>query len=97
MPSEFAPILAPQLDELRADAEVATTFEVIVDSFGAFGRLPSKYLDIAFIVGTGERELADRTMAGSAAWLGDTLEYEQNDRPLPLVLPPQGLAISRGG
>ena len=43
MPSEFAPILAPRLNELRADAQVPTTFEVIVDSFaGAFGRLSSE-------------------------------------------------------
>src|SRR5271156_6570297 len=32
MPSEFAPILAWRLNELPANAEVATTFEIIVDS-----------------------------------------------------------------
>src|ERR1700693_1580264 len=32
MPSEFASILAPRLNELRANAQAATTFEVIVDS-----------------------------------------------------------------
>ncbi len=32
MPGEFAPILAPRLKELRVNPEVATTFEVFVDS-----------------------------------------------------------------
>ena len=36
MPSEFAAILAPRLNELRANAQVATTFEIIVDSSQRF-------------------------------------------------------------
>ena len=32
IPSEFASILAPRLDRLRADAEIGAAFDVIVDS-----------------------------------------------------------------
>ena len=69
MPSEFAAILAPRLNELRADAEVPTTFEVIVDSSQALSAaFRQNALDVAFIVGTGESEpQQDRTMAGPAA------------------------------
>src|ERR1700728_1073353 len=57
MPSEFAPILAPRLNELRANAEVATAFEIIVDSSQALSAaFRQNTLDVAFIIGTGESE-----------------------------------------
>ena len=92
MPSEFAPILAPRLNELRVNAEVATTFEVIVDSSQALSAaFRQNALDVAFIVGTGESEPNRiEQWRGQLRWFGKTPEGEQNDRPLALVLPPQG-------
>jgi DNA-binding transcriptional LysR family regulator len=92
MPDEFASILAPRLNELRADAQVATTFEVIVDSSQALSAaFRQNALDVAFIVGTGESEPSRiEQWRGQLRWFGKALEDEQNDRPLPLVLPPQG-------
>ena len=96
MPSEFASILAPRLDALRADAEVPTTFEVIVDSFaGAFGGLPSEYARRRLRRrDRRERASQDRTMAGALRWFGQTLNDEQDDRPLAVVLAAAGVAIS---
>src|ERR1700733_9236023 len=55
MPSEFAPILAPRLNALRADAQAPTTFEVIVDTSQALSAaFRQNALDVAFVVGTGE-------------------------------------------
>jgi DNA-binding transcriptional LysR family regulator len=92
MPSEFAAILAPRLNELRADAQAATTFEVIIDSSQALsGAFRQNALDVAFIVGTGESEPSRiEQWRGQLRWFGKTFEDEHNDRPLPLVLPPQG-------
>jgi DNA-binding transcriptional LysR family regulator len=92
MPSEFASILAPRLNELRANAEAATTFEVIVDSSQALSTaFRQNALDVAFIVGTGESEPNRiEQWRGQLRWFGKTFEDEQDDRPLPLVLPPQG-------
>jgi DNA-binding transcriptional LysR family regulator len=92
MPSEFAAVLAPRLNELRADAQVATTFEVIVDGSQALSAaFRQNALDVAFIVGTGESEPSRiEQWRGQLRWFGKTLEGEQDDRPLPLVLPPQG-------
>src|SRR4029077_21019242 len=72
MPSEFAAILAPQLNELRANAQVATTFEVIVDSSQALSAaFRQNALDVAFIVGTGESEPSRiEQWRGAAAWVG---------------------------
>jgi DNA-binding transcriptional LysR family regulator len=92
MPSEFAPFLAPRLNELRANAQVATTFEVIVDSSQALSAaFRQNALDVAFIVGTGESEPSRiEQWRGQLRWFGKRFEDEQSDRPLPLVLPPQG-------
>src|SRR4029077_18802993 len=92
MPSEFAAILAPQLNELRANAEVATTFEVIVDSSQALSAaFRQNALDVAFIVGTGESEPSRiEQWRGQLRWFGQTFDGEKNDPPLRLVLPPQG-------
>ena len=92
MPSEFASILAPRLNELRANAEAATTFEVIVDSSQALSTaFRQNALDVAFIVGTGESEPSRiEQWRGQLRWFGKMFEDEQDDRPLPLVLPPQG-------
>jgi DNA-binding transcriptional LysR family regulator len=92
MPSEFASILAPRLNELRANAEAATTFEVIVDSSQALSAaFRQNALDVAFIVGTGESEPSRiEQWRGQLRWFGKMFEDEQDDRPLPLVLPPQG-------
>ena len=92
MPSEFAPILAPRLDALRADAEDPTTFEVIVDSSQALSAaFRQNALDVAFVVGTGESEPHRiEQWRGQLRWFGQTLNDEQDDRPLAVVLPPQG-------
>ncbi len=92
MPSEFAAILAPRLNVLRANPEVSTTFEVIVDSSPALSAaFRQNALDVAFIVGTGESEPSRiEQWRGQLRWFGKTFEDEHNDRPLPLVLPPQG-------
>jgi DNA-binding transcriptional LysR family regulator len=92
MPSEFAPILAPRLNELRANAEVATAFEVIVDSSQALSAaFRQNTLDVAFIIGTGESEPNRiEQWRGQLRWFGRTPEDEQDGQPLALVLPPQG-------
>ena len=92
VPSEFAAILAPRLNELRANAQVATAFEVIVDSSQALSAaFRQNALDVAFIVGTGESEPSRiEQWRGRLRWFGKTLEDEQNEGPLRLVLPPQG-------
>jgi DNA-binding transcriptional LysR family regulator len=92
MPGEFAPILAPRLNELRAHAQVATTFEVVVDSSQALSvAFRQNALDVAFIVGTGESEPSRiEQWRGQLRWFGKTSEGERDNRPLPLVLPPQG-------
>ncbi len=92
MPSEFAAILAPRLNELRAEVEIPTTFEIIVDSSQALSAaFRQNALDVAFIVGTGESEPNRiEQWRGQLRWFGKTFEDEHNDRPLPLVLPPQG-------
>jgi DNA-binding transcriptional LysR family regulator len=92
MPSEFASILAPRLNELRANAEAATTFEVIIDRSQALSAaFRQNALDVAFIIGTGESEPSRiEQWRGQLRWFGKTFEDEQDDRPLPLVLPPQG-------
>ena len=57
MPSEFASILAPRLDQLRADAETAAAFDVIVGSSHALSAaFRQSALDVAFLIGTGESE-----------------------------------------
>jgi len=92
VPSEFASILAPRLNELRVDAQTPTEFEVIVDSSQALSAaFRQNALDVAFVVGTGESEPHRiEQWRGQLRWFGGTLENESNDRPLPLVLPPQG-------
>jgi DNA-binding transcriptional LysR family regulator len=92
VPSEFASILAPRLNELRVDAQTPTIFEVIVDSSQALSAaFRQNALDVAFVVGTGESEPHRiEQWRGQLRWFGGTLENESNDRPLPLVLPPQG-------
>jgi DNA-binding transcriptional LysR family regulator len=92
VPSEFASILAPRLNELRVDAQTPTVFEVIVDSSQALSAaFRQNALDVAFVVGTGESEPHRiEQWRGQLRWFGGTLENESNDRPLPLVLPPQG-------
>jgi DNA-binding transcriptional LysR family regulator len=92
MPSEFAPILAPRLNELRANAEVVTTFEVIVDSSQALSAaFRQNALDVAFVVGAAESEPHRiEQWRGQLRWFGRTFDDEQDNRPLPIVLPPQG-------
>ncbi len=92
IPSEFAPILAPRLNELRVNSDVATTFEVVVDSSQALSAaFRQNTLDVAFIVGTGESEPSRiEQWRGQLRWFGKTPENEQDGQALTLVLPPQG-------
>jgi DNA-binding transcriptional LysR family regulator len=94
VPSEFASILAPRLNELRTDEEAKPAFEVIVDSSPALSAaFRQNTLDVAFIIGTGESEpnRIDQ-WRGRLRWFGNTPDNEQNG-PLPLVLPPQGWVL----
>ena len=92
VPSEFASILAPRMNELRADAQVPTTFEVTVDSSQALlTAFRQNALDVAFVVGSGEGEPHRiEQWRGRLRWFGQTFDCDQDDRPLPLVLSPQG-------
>src|SRR5258708_9023049 len=92
MASEFAPILALGLNELRANAEVVTAFEVIVESSQALSAaFRQNTLDVAFIIGTGESEPGRiEQWRGQLRWFGRTPEDEQDGHPLSVVLPPQG-------
>jgi DNA-binding transcriptional LysR family regulator len=92
VPSEFASILAPRLDELRDDARLPTTFEVIVDnSHTLSAAFRQSALDVAFVVGTGDSELNRiEQWRGQLRWFGQTFDGDQDDRPVPLVLAPQG-------
>ncbi|HTZ67856.1 MAG TPA: LysR family transcriptional regulator [Roseiarcus sp.] len=92
MPSEFASILAPRLDKLRADAQVSATFEVIVDSSQTLSAaFRQNLLDVAFVVGSGDSEPHRiEQWRGQLRWFGQTFEGDQDDRPAPLLLPPPG-------
>jgi DNA-binding transcriptional LysR family regulator len=92
MPSEFASILAPRLNALRGDAEIATAFEVVVDNSQALSAaFRQNALDVAFIIGTGESEPSRiEQWRGQLRWFGKMFEGKDINRPLPLVLPPQG-------
>ena len=65
---------------------------MIVDSSQALSAaFRQNALDVAFIVGTGESEPSRiEQWRGQLRWFGKRFEDEQSDRPLPLVLPPQG-------
>jgi len=92
MPSEFAAVLAPRLNELRANPEAIMTFEVMIESSQALSAaFRQNALDVAFIIGTGESEPSRvEQWRGQLRWFGKIAEDEPSDRPLPLVLPPQG-------
>ena len=99
MPSEFAPILAWRLNELRANAEVATTFEVIVDSSQALSAaFRQNALDVAFIIGTGESEPSRiEQWRGQLRWFGKTPEDEHRRSAAAARSPAARMAVSRGG
>jgi DNA-binding transcriptional LysR family regulator len=92
MPSEFASILAPRLDQLRADAEAGTAFDVIVDSSRALSAaFRQNALDVAFLIGTGESEPHRiEQWRGQLRWFGGALNVDPDNRSLPLILAPQG-------
>jgi DNA-binding transcriptional LysR family regulator len=92
VPSEFAAILAPRLQELRGEAETPTTFEVVVDNSQALSAaFRQNALDVALVLGTGESEpYKIEQWRGRLRWFGQSGDDERNDRPLRLVLPPQG-------
>ena len=92
MPSEFASILAPRLDQLRADAETGAAFDVIVDSSHALSAaFRQSALDVAFLVGTGESEPHKiEQWRGQLRWFGGAFNAVPEIRPLPLVLAPPG-------
>jgi DNA-binding transcriptional LysR family regulator len=92
MPSEFASILAPRLHQLRADAEAAAAFDVIVGSSHALSAaFRQSALDVAFLIGTGESEPHRiEQWRGQLRWFGGAFNADPDSRPLPLVLAPQG-------
>jgi DNA-binding transcriptional LysR family regulator len=95
MPSEFASILAPRLDQLRADAETRAAFEVTVESSQALSAaFRQNALDVAFVIGTGESEpYRIEQWRGQLRWFGGVFDAHAGDRPLPLVVAPQGSLI----
>jgi DNA-binding transcriptional LysR family regulator len=95
MPSEFASILAPRLDQLRADPQARAAFDVIVDSSQALAAaFRQNALDVAFVIGAGEGEPHRiEQWRGQLRWFGRALNPHAGDRPLELVVPPQGSLI----
>jgi DNA-binding transcriptional LysR family regulator len=95
MPSEFASVLAPRLDQLRADVQTRAAFEVMVESSQALSAaFRQNSLDVAFVIGTGESEPHRiEQWRGQLRWFGDALDPHARDRPLPLVVAPQGSLI----
>jgi DNA-binding transcriptional LysR family regulator len=95
MPSEFASILAPRLAQLRAYAENLTAFEVTVESSQALSAaFRQSELDVAFVIGAGETEPHRiEQWRGKLGWFGRPLESHNGDRPLPLIVAPQGSLI----
>ena len=92
MPSEFASILAPRLDQLRSDAQARAAFDVIVDSSQALSAaFRQNALDVAFVVGAGEGEPHRiEQWRGQLRWFGGAFNAHREDQPLQLVLAPQG-------
>ncbi len=95
MPSEFASILAPRLEHLRADAPTRTAFEVTVESSQALSAaFRQNALDVAFVIGTGEGEPHRiEQWRGQLRWFGGASGGHATDRPLPLVVSLQGSLI----
>jgi DNA-binding transcriptional LysR family regulator len=95
MPSEFASILAPRLDQLRADTAARPAFEVTVENSQSLSTaFRQNALDVAFVIGTGESEPHRiEQWRGQLGWFGGTLDAPDGDRPLPLVIAPPGSPI----
>jgi DNA-binding transcriptional LysR family regulator len=95
MPSEFASILAPRLAQLRADTETRAAFEVTVETSQALSAaFRQNALDVAFVIGGGENEPHRiEQWRGRLGWFGQPLDGDGGDRPLPLVVAPQGSLI----
>ena len=94
MSSEFASCLTPRLVHLRAQTEAGSGFEVITDaSVSLAAAFRQKELDIAIVVGTGrEFDDAERWQA-PLGWFGSAVAAWTRNKPLPLVVPPQGSAL----
>jgi DNA-binding transcriptional LysR family regulator len=95
MPSEFASILAPRLAQLRADADTRAAFEVVVESSQALSAaFRQNELDVAFVIGAGESEPHRiEQWRGQLRWYGRTSDSHAGDRPVSLVVAPQGSLI----
>jgi DNA-binding transcriptional LysR family regulator len=95
MPGELASILAPRLDQLRADAHTRAAFEVVVESSQALSAaFRQNALDVAFVIGAGGSEPHRiEQWRGQLSWFGGTFDGHAGDRPLPLVVAPQGSPI----
>ncbi len=95
IPGELASILAPRLDQLRADAHTRAAFEVVVESSQALSAaFRQNALDVAFVIGGGGGEPHRiEQWRGQLSWFGGTFDGHAGDRPLPLVVAPQGSPI----
>ena len=95
MPSEFASVLAPRLAQLRADADTRAAFEVTVESSQALSAaFRQNALDVAFVIGDAESEPHRiEQWRGQLRWFGRSPDGHAGDRPLPLVVAPQGSPI----
>jgi DNA-binding transcriptional LysR family regulator len=95
LPSEFASVLAPRLAQLSADAEIRTAFQVTVESSQALSAaFRQSALDVAFVIGAGETEPHRiEQWRGQLGWFGRPSDGHAGDRPLPLIVAPQGSLI----
>ena len=95
MPSEFASVLAPRLAQLRAEADPRAAFEVTVESSQALSAaFRQSALDVAFVIGDAESEPHRiEQWRGQLRWFGRSPDGHAGDRPLPLVVAPQGSPI----
>ena len=99
IPSEFASILAPRLDRLRADAEIGAAFDVIVDSSHALSAaFRQNALDVAFLVGTGESEPHKiEQWRGQLRWFGGTFDAFAGKSLAAACSRAARVAVSRSG
>jgi DNA-binding transcriptional LysR family regulator len=92
MPSEFAALLAARLGQLRADAQIASAFDVITDASQALATaFRENALDIALVVGAGEGDPHRiEQWRAPLLWFGGGAKTHVASQPLPLVIAPQG-------
>jgi DNA-binding transcriptional LysR family regulator len=94
MSSEFAARLTPRLGQLRAEAAAGSGLEVITDASDSLAAaFRHKAIDIAIVVGA-ERDFGDaERWRAPLGWFGSGVAAQTRNKPLQLVVPPQGAAL----